>query len=216
MEIRAFIQARMSSKRFPGKVLAPLSGRPIIAHVIDHVSKVVSADGIVVATSTDQSDDPLACYVRHLGFQVFRGPLENVFRRFHLCLREYPCRWFFRVCADSPALDIRLLRQALAMCVEPRVDLITNVFPRTFPKGRSVELINAESFYTLGLDREMNREEKEHVTKVFYDHPSEFMILNFESGDPSLINKSFAVDRPEDLDLLAQSLSPAQARRLRS
>ena len=36
--ILAFVQARMASRRFPGKVLAPLWGRPIIWHVLASVS----------------------------------------------------------------------------------------------------------------------------------------------------------------------------------
>src|SRR5712675_887192 len=99
-KIRAFIQARMSSARFPGKVLAPLDGEPIIAQVIKRVSQAVGRDRITVATSDDRSDDPLACYVDQLGISVYRGSLNDVFSRFRSCLEAYPCTWFFRVCAD--------------------------------------------------------------------------------------------------------------------
>ena len=99
--IRAFLQAGMSSRRFPGKVLAPLGNRPIIQpHWACRTS--LTADARNVLTSTDSSDDPLACYVQHLGVSVYRGELDNVAARFQACLREYPCTWFFRLCGDTP------------------------------------------------------------------------------------------------------------------
>src|ERR1700690_261368 len=99
MDIKVFIQARMSSSRFPGKVLAPVNGKPMIARVIRCVAGSFGSDSIVVATSDETSDDPLASYIESLDVKVFRGPLENVFERFRLCLNTNPCDWFFRISA---------------------------------------------------------------------------------------------------------------------
>src|SRR5438128_10889412 len=110
MTLRAFIQARMNSERFPGKVLAPLWGTPIISHVISRVSGAVSLSHVTVATSTERSDDPLAKYLQSEGVSVFRWPLDDVFQRFRLCLEEYPCDWFFRICSDYPLLYHPVIR----------------------------------------------------------------------------------------------------------
>ena len=203
--IRAFIQARMSSTRFPGKVLAPLNGRPIIAHVISQVAKVMPADQITVATSTEPSDDPLVSYVQHLGISVYRGSLNDVFGRLQLCLKKYPCTWFFRVCADSPFLDSTLFQSMLRYRERLDIDLVTNVYPRTFPKGKSVEMLNATRFTKIDPNR-LSSEEKEHLTKVYYLHPTEFRIINLESSDPSLAEMSFAVDTLEDLRRLEKNV----------
>lgn len=203
--IRAFIQARMSSKRFPGKVLAPLAGRPIIVHVISLVAQVIPAERIVVVTSIEESDDPLACYLRDIGINVYRGSLDNVFERFQLCLGEYPCAWFFRVCADSPVLDSALLQTMLTYSSRMDVDLVTNVFPRTFPKGRSAEMLNAATFASIDPKR-LTLEEQEHITQIYYNNPAEFRILNIESADPLLANESFAVDSFEDIFRLEKVL----------
>lgn len=203
--IRAFIQARMSSKRFPSKVLAPLAGRPVIAHVISQVVQVIPSDRIVVATSTEESDDPLTNYLRRIGITVYRGPLDNVFDRFQLCLKEYPCTWFFRVCADSPMLDSALLQTILTYSSRVDVDLVTNVFRRTFPKGQSVEMLNAATFASIDPSR-LTPEEQEHVTKIYYNNAAEFRIINIESADPLLANESFAVDTFEDISRLEKIL----------
>jgi spore coat polysaccharide biosynthesis protein SpsF (cytidylyltransferase family) len=188
----------MSSKRFPGKVLAPFNGIPILTRVIGRVSKVISSGRIVVLTSTNQSDDPLVCYMLDAGISVYRGPLENVFERFQLCLREYPCSWFFRICADSPLIDNEILKTMLIRNDKLDVDLITNVFPRTFPKGQSVEMLNADTFS--GIDPySLNLGQQEHVTKVYYENPESYRIINVESSERNLAAINLSVDTIEDL-----------------
>ena len=196
--IRAFVQARMSSARFPGKVLAPFNGKPVIAHVIAEVKRVLPTERVVVTTSTESSDDPLACYVRQLGISVFRGSLDHVVERFQKCLKEYPCTWFFRICADSPLLDSALLQTMMTYGDRSDIDLVTNIYPRTFPTGRSLEMLYATTFGGLNSGR-LSEEEKEHVTKVYYDHPKEFRIINLRSADPLLAETALAIDTIEDL-----------------
>ena len=89
--VRAFVQARMSSSRYPGKVLAPFCGRPILAHVVERVTRAVTPKRVVVAMSTEASDEPLARCAEVLGVQVFRGSLVNVFGRLVACLKKHPC-----------------------------------------------------------------------------------------------------------------------------
>jgi spore coat polysaccharide biosynthesis protein SpsF len=195
--VRIFIQARMSSTRFPGKVLAPLQGRPLIAHLISAASQVVPPSRVAVLTSTENSDDPLACYANEIGVCVFRGALDDVLSRYQSCLRKYPCEWFFRVCADSPWIDPALLEIMLGHRDEA-IDLITNVFPRTFPKGQSAELLKATTFAALEPNT-LTREEKEHVTLPYYRRSNRFRIVNIRSSDARLAAQSFVVDTLDDL-----------------
>ena len=59
----AVIQARCGSTRFPRKVLAPLQGRPMLAHIIDRVSRATLVDRVVVATTDLARDDEVASLV---------------------------------------------------------------------------------------------------------------------------------------------------------
>ena len=195
----------MSSARFPGKVLAPLNGRPIIEHVVSQVAQVIPEKQIIVATSTEPSDDPLACYLEKLGISVYRGDLNNVFGRFQACLKAHPCEWFFRVCADSPLLESNLLGMMLPHTEGPAADLITNVQVRTFPRGHSVELINSDTFARID-SRLLSAEEKEHVTRFYYNHPAEFRIINLTSENPGLAEVNFAVDTVDDFHRLEETL----------
>ena len=202
----AFVQARMSSRRFPGKVLAPFRGQPIIRHVIGSVTGAAESIPIVVATSIDASDDPLTVYVEGLGVPVFRGALTDVFRRFRDCLDVFPCDWILRISGDSPLLDPRIVKAVVARGVGPeaRVDLVTTIFPRTFPTGQNAELIRSDAFRAIDMDA-LTDDDREHVTPCFYRHPERFAIVNLSSGSPSLAALSFAVDSPEDLHRLEAS-----------
>ena len=188
----------------PGKVLAPLRGRPILAHVVAAVAAVVKVDDIIVATSIEPSDDPVAAYAGVLGVGVVRGPLDDVLERFRLCVRREKREWIGRVNADSPLLDPLIVAEVIAArngggpC-----DLITTVFPRTFPRGQNVELIRSAALLALP-DGELTTADREHVTAFFYRHADRFKIHNIESPMPNAADTSLAVDTLDDLRRLEQ------------
>jgi len=190
----------MSSRRFPGKVLAPFRGRPMIWHVHQRIADALPDLPRVVVTSEDASDDPLEAYLAQLGVPCFRGPLDDVLGRFRLAAREHPAPWLLRICADSPLLDARMLR---AVIDAPRdgMDLVTTTAPRTWPKGQNAELINTASLAAL-RDEDLDADDREHVTRVFHRNREKFRVSNVESGDPSLAEQSNAVDTIEDLHRL--------------
>lgn len=191
----------MSSRRFPGKVLAPFRGRPIIWHVLDRVTRALPDLPRLVVTSTDPSDDPLAAYLADVGQPCFRGPLDDVLARFQLAAERYAAAYVLRICADSPLLDERVLTAVVA-AHDPALDLVTTTQPRTFPKGHNAELINMS---TLAALTELDVEDREHVTRAFHRRPDRFKIVNVESGDPALAQLELAVDTVEDLHRLERS-----------
>ena len=196
---RIIIQARMSSNRMPGKMLAPFLGRPLILSVIERLKQVDPKIPVIVGTSNEISDDPLALYVESLGTPVFRGSRENVFGRFAETVKEYPCEAFFRVCGDSPLLDISLFKEAIYLYDNiDGLDLVTNVFPRTFPSGMSVELLNTKMF--LNTESHITDPiDKEHVTPYFYKNHKLFKIENIECENASDPTLRYSINDLEDL-----------------
>ena len=201
--IRAFVQARMSSHRFPGKVLAPFRGQPLIRQVVAAVQRGLPSVPVTVLTSEEASDDPLAAYLGQAGIAVFRGPLDDVFGRFRRCAAVQPCGWFMRVSADSPLLDGRVLRTLVERSQDGRWDVVTTIFPRTFPSGQNADLVRTQALMAVDAET-LSPDEREHVTPFFYRHPDPFRILNVESGDPRLADVHLAVDTIEDLKRLEQ------------
>lgn len=193
----------MASTRFPGKALAPFNGRPVIAHVIGRVAQVARVDSIVVATSVEPSDDPLVSYVGQLGLPVCRGPLADAFGRFRVCATAYPCDWILRVSADSPLLAPEVIERVIDAASPHDCDLVTTIFPRTFPKGQNAELLRTHTFMAID-SMALTDDDREHVTAYYYRHPDEFRIVNVFSDAPERAALSFAVDTLDDLRRLEE------------
>lgn len=201
--INIFIQARMSSTRFPGKVLSPITGKPLIKHLIDHTRKVTNYDQIVVLTSRKYSDDPLVSYLDAIGIKYFRGKLDNVFQRFRDALEEFPCTYFVRLCADSPFISSELIEYAIS-CTDKKIDLVSNVYSQTFPKGQSVEIVNSKAFQAIDT-RNLDDEDREHVTPYFYKNPEKFNILAF-GQDRNEGHRNMCIDTLEDYRALQSEI----------
>ena len=191
----------MNSCRFPGKVLAPFLGRPILAHIVECIKKTKLNSSIILATSYKKTDDPLALYGKYLGIKVERGPLEDVSERFALVLKKHKCDAFFRICGDSPLLLTPLFQQALSIYNEGTYDLVTNIFPRTFPRGMSVELIKTTTFLKI-QKKIFHNQNKEHLTRYFYKNSKIFEIFNIMCSKSINPNHKFSVDEIGDLKKL--------------
>lgn len=197
---RAFIQARMTSRRFPGKVLAPFRGEPILRHVVRAVGQSLPHDRIVIVTSSEASDDPVAAYAATIGVECFRGPLDDVLERFRQAAAAFPSEWILRVSADSPLLDPAVLRRVMNAASD-EVDLVSTICPRTFPHGHNAELIRTTVLRAVD-PADLSPDDREHVTPFFYRHPERFMIRNIESDDPHRAAETLAVDSIDDLERL--------------
>ena len=192
----ALVQARMSSQRLPGKVLRPLAGRAILEHVCAAAAAALSPDQVIVATSTQSSDDEIEHFCKAKGILVHRGSLDNVVERLQGALRKSGATAFFRICTDSPFYDSAAMKQAMEIFESKEFDLVTNVFPRSFPKGRSIELARASTFLSINATK-LSKEEQEHVFPLYYENPARFRIENFSAvKDFSEIN--LCVDTLED------------------
>ncbi|MGE5417642.1 MAG: cytidylyltransferase domain-containing protein [Acidobacteriota bacterium] len=200
MLINAVIQARMSSNRLPGKSLRPILGKPMLQYLLDRIQHCDQIDNIIIATSEDVTDDPIADYCIKNDLLMHRGSLRDVAGRFKSALDRYPADGFVRVNGDSPLLDGKLVDKGISMFKEYVPDLVTNIFPRTFPKGQSVEVINSAAFAKV-YELMTAEEEFEHVTKYFYNHPNDFVIKSFTNPvDYSQIQLS--VDTVGDMNMV--------------
>ena len=198
MTIGLVIFSRIDSRRLPGKALRDLAGRPLLGRVIDQARCVPGAHPIIVATSDRSDDDPIAEFARGDGVKVFRGSTDDVLGRAIACAKLNRLAWLVRICGDSPFVDAGLAGHMIGLSERYECDLITNVFPRTYPKGTSIEVINVEALYsTDAITTELD--EREHMTRPFYRNADQFRIRNVRAEFEGGTDVSLAVDTPEDL-----------------
>lgn len=198
--MRAFIQARMSSRRFPGKVLAPLLGRPVIWHVVQSMKAGGFAEGdIILLTSTDPTDDPVAAYGEMLGTPVFRGSLHDVLKRVVQAGKQFPCEWILRATADSPFYSPKLVSFMRLATGKVSADFLTTTKRRTLPVGMNLEAFRLEAL-RLAMERmELCAEDREHVTRVFHRGTDGVTTCSVELADNDFSDSSVSIDYPEDL-----------------
>jgi len=177
------VTARTSSKRLPGNVLLPLLGRPMLAHLLDRLQTIQALDAIVIATSLLPADDAVAEFGVAQGVDVWRGALDDVLGRVADAAAAKRASAVVRVSGDSPLLDPRIVQQAIDLFERAAADLVTNVFPRSFPKGQSVEILTAEALERLAREATAD-EDREHVTRYAYAHREQFTIVNFRHERP--------------------------------
>ncbi|MCR9094471.1 MAG: NTP transferase domain-containing protein [bacterium] len=173
------IQARMGSERLPGKILAPLQGRPVLGLVADRL-RAARVDEWWLATSEGPADDVTEAWGFELGLRVFRGHRTEVLSRFVAIAEETDAEWLVRVTADNPFVDARcvdLLVDArdASECAK-RADLLklhgglpleseggVETTPR-LPVGYGVELVRRDALVV--ADREIPASEPYHRTHV--------------------------------------------------
>lgn len=174
------VQARCGSQRLPGKVLRPLAGRPMIAHLLERLGACREVSGVAIATSDIAADDPLAGFAAGAGVPCFRGAHDDVAGRLVAAADAFGAAAFVRISGDSPLLDPALVDRLVRLFRDRAPDLATNIRVRSFPKGQSVEVVDRAVLSRLLPD--LDAHEREHVTPRFYARPQDFRIASLESG----------------------------------
>jgi spore coat polysaccharide biosynthesis protein SpsF len=192
----AFIQVRTSSKRFNKKVLKKIDNNYLFLNVYNRVKVSRRIDKIIILTSTHKSDDVIEKICLKKNISYFRGSLNNVLKRYCDAIKVYKPDYIVRINGDSPFIDYKIINKALGIYNKNSFDIVTNVNPRTYPKGQSVEVCNSKVLQNI-LKKVKKKEHKEHVTSYIYSNPKNFKILNFEYKT-NLYYLQFSVDTKND------------------
>ena len=198
--VQVVLQARMTSSRLPGKVLADVLGKPMILRQLERISLAKKIDRVTVAISDDISDDLLSEVLLGAGVDILRGDLKNVALRFYSVIRRDSPENVVRLTADCPLCDWDLIDRVITAHLESGADYTSNTLRRSYPKGLDVEVFTAKSFCKL-IDAGMNPFEAEHVTPAYYSQDSKYALQSVaQERDQSDLR--WTVDYPEDLDFV--------------
>jgi len=193
------IQARMNSHRLPGKVLNEIAGKPALQHLTESVLQICRPDQVIIATSVQDLDNPVAEFCKRHSLNCFRGPLENVADRFLQVIRCYKPDVFIRISADSPLFDYRTLERAFPLWKEG-VDLLTTV-GGGYPSGMNAEFVRSSTFCST-YQQFYAWNHFEHVTPYFYENEARFTIKRLEAVLSLKDSFKFSLDTPEDLEVI--------------
>lgn len=211
MKTVAIIEARMRSTRLPGKVLAPVLGRPLLELLVERLARATRLDGVVVATTTHPDDAAVEALARRLGVGCFRGSEEDVLDRVLRAARAFTVDTIVEITGDCPLIDPAVVDGLVAAYRAGGFDYVSNVLRRTYPRG-----LDAQVFSTATLEEvaRLTRDpaDREHVSLYIYTHPERFALHNVPSALPAKWwDLRLTVDTAADLALVTviyESLYP--------
>jgi spore coat polysaccharide biosynthesis protein SpsF len=222
----AMVQARMGSSRLPGKVLLDIGGEPMLVRVVERARRAATLSGVMVATTDDPSDDPVAELCKARGYPFYRGSVLDVLDRYYQAAHSQHADVVVRITADCPVIDPavidrtveaffgKILPQDEALsrrsdnlelpAASGPYDFAANRLPppfhRTYPIGLDVEVCSA-SVLEYVWEHAHEKHQREHVMPYLYETAGRFnvVLINHETDLGSL---RWTVDNPEDLELL--------------
>lgn len=199
LRIVAIVQARMGSKRLPGKVLADIEGQPMLARVVERSSRAGTLHEVVVATTLEGEDDSVAALCHDRSYPFSRGHPTDVLDRYLRAAQAHSADVIVRITGDCPLIDAEVIDMTVAaLMADPgQVDYASNRIEPTFPIGLDVEVMTIEALKR--AEREgQELHQREHVTPYFYENPDKFNIVSVTSGaDHGRLR--WTVDTEEDL-----------------
>jgi glutamate-1-semialdehyde 2,1-aminomutase/spore coat polysaccharide biosynthesis protein SpsF len=197
MNTVAIALARMGSARFPGKVLKPLDGQPVLEWVLSALTRSTLVDFAVLATSTLPADDVIAEYCNKQKWACFRGSEEDVLDRFYHAAKTYEADIVVRVTCDCPFLDPRVIDEVIKLREVTNADYASNVDPPTWPDGLDVECFTFESLEA-AWNESTRPSDRNCVTQYIIRNRSRFSAANLTCPLPGLHKERWVLDTEPD------------------
>jgi spore coat polysaccharide biosynthesis protein SpsF len=200
-KIVTVIQARTGSTRLPDKIFMPLAGKPLLLRMIQRAQNSKLAGQIVVATTTEQTDDKVEelCTLSDINF--YRGHPTDLLDRHFKAAIEYNADAVVKIPSDCPLIDSEIIDRVIEYYLNniDKYDYVSNLHPATYPDGNDVEVFSMTALKVSweNAEREL---EREHTTPYFWENPDKFRIGNveWETGLDYSMSHRFTIDYMED------------------
>ncbi|MGD0896511.1 MAG: glycosyltransferase family protein [Thermoguttaceae bacterium] len=197
----AIIQARLSSTRLPGKVLLPLGDFTVLHYVVRRCQLSMKLADVIVATTTNASDDALVGYAKSLGVAVFRGSETDVLERYVGAAVQSQADPIVRITSDCPLIDPGIIDRAVGEYEAAPADyVVIDGYPRGTGDAEVMPLSALQQ--ACERTRPTDAHYREHVMTYLTDHPQEMQLHVVEA--PESLRRPFrlCVDEQADLDVV--------------
>lgn len=170
MNISAIIEARMSSSRFPGKVMETFNEKPMIQIMVERLRDSVLLDEVIVATTTNPNDDSLCEFLANNNIKFHRGSEENVLQRVLATAHKYDVDIIVEVTGDCPILDPVVVDQSIGFFFKQDTDYVGNTcITSSYPRGQDVKVFTTATLEDVD-SRTDDPDDQEHVSLYIYNN----------------------------------------------
>ncbi len=212
MKTVIIVQARMTSTRLPGKVLKKVLNKSLLEYQVERLRRVKYADEIVIATTINETDQPIVDLCRHLSVPCFRGSEQDVLSRYHAAAREHQAEAIVRITSDCPLIDPQVTDRVVQFYLEhrPTYDYVSNSLERTYPRGMDTEVFSVKALKEAFAEA-TEQSDREHVTPFIHRQTDRYRLANIAHTENQSHHR-WTVDTPEDFELvknITSALYPA-------
>ena len=202
MKTVIIVQARMTSTRLPGKVLKGVLGKPLLEYQIERLQRVKLADEIVIATTTNQTDNTIVGLCNRLSVSYFRGSEVDVLERYYQAATAHQASVVVRVTSDCPLIDSQVIDRVIEYYLqnESTYDYVSNCIKRSYPRGMDTEVFSFSVLEQAFLEATA-QPDREHVTPFIYRQPQRYRLGHVIYAEDCSHHR-WTVDTPEDFDLI--------------
>lgn len=196
--IVALIQARMGSTRFPGKVLKPIAGRPLLWHIVERLKRSQTIDAIAVATTINPLDDAIVEFGVQHDVTVVRGSEDDVLSRFAKAAEALDADIVVRVSSDAPFIDAGFIDHLVTALIEQDGDYVL-LEDGAITAHEGVDPFTRRALDKLMMDAHGDAVAREHVSGYFKLHP-DFVRIARAPAYPPLAREAgrLTIDTPDD------------------
>ena len=208
--VLGIIQARMGSKRLPGKMLMKLGDEYIIYWVIKRLMKCKKIDKLIVATSKNNIDDDLTQICEDINVPVFRGSESDVLDRFYKLSKENNLDIIVRICADNPFIDSYEVDRLIDFFILNNCDYSfnhQNKLANNYADGFGAEIFTKNTLnYLNNVCKDINI--REHVSLYIWQNLKDFNVKTFKAPkELSYPELTFDIDTKQDFKKLSKLVS---------
>lgn len=207
IKIVTIIQARTGSSRLPNKIFLPLFDKPLLLRMFERVSNSKLAGTIVIATTTDNSDDKIEELCKENKINCFRGHPTDLLDRHYQAAKLFNADAVVKIPSDCPLIDSNIIDKVLRFYIDnfDKYNFVSNLHPATYPDGNDVEIMSFDILKNAWLNAKLELE-REHTTPYIWENPDKFRIGNvvWETGLDFSMSYRFTIDYQKDYNFIKQ------------
>jgi spore coat polysaccharide biosynthesis protein SpsF len=183
----------------------PLAGEPLLRRMLERIQASTVPDVIVVATTTEQGDEPIRDLCRQMAVACYSGHPTDLLDRHYQAARRQMADVVVKIPSDCPLIDPAIIDRVLTFFAEQvkSYDFVSNLHPATYPDGNDVEAMTFPSLETAWKEADKGFE-REHTTPFLWERPDRFRIGNveWETGLNYSMSHRWTIDYPEDYEFV--------------
>lgn len=176
------LQARIGSKRLPGKVLKKVLEKPLLWHTIERLKSCKNSDKLIIATSNKEQDNPINDIANDCNISCFRGSENNVLDRFYQAAKSVDADIIVRITADCPLIDPELIDKMIAYFKANEFDFVGTGVPPSYPDGLDTDVFSFSALEKAWKEAILSLE-REHVGPYILNNPDKFKICFFKNTE---------------------------------